>query len=705
MSTTTDAAAEHRQRPDALQRLIYPASVAVAGISDTSYYRGFVEPLLSSGMTIYIINPRYDTVLGQKTYSSLSAVGAPIDAVVSFMSAERTTELVEEAAKLDIGGVVTVASGFGEFSDEGQDLQRRMRDAARASGLAVVGPNGLGYASVHRGISMLLESPHDRRPGGISLVSHSGGMLLGLTMATWQYARTGFNVLISAGNEAATDLADYVDFLAADANTTVIGLVIEKIRRPGAFFAAVRRAIEAGKPVVALKLARQERTQRMAASHTGALTGDAWVYDVALRQSGVVLAYDPEELIDRLALASQIPSTRWNRAEKLAVVSMTGGTASLSLDLAEVEGITMPPLDELLPWIKENLPGVTLANPLDVTGRGGPKWAETMELYGSCDGTDSLVFIHPMTDNDAEPTLPMLEAFTEAARSNPSKLFVAANVSGVPGAWSLPVVGEEVALGNGIRPTLRGLNTIGAFERFRASLREPVAAVRPLPRPRAAHLTQPEGAMLPFDATMKLLTAAGIPVAPYAIVDADVDPNQISVDFPGPYVVKLANVAHRTEHNAVRLNVGSGRALGDAVADLRRLAADKGLPAVVAVQPVVPITGEALLGIQGESELGPLVVFGLGGVFVEALGRPSGRMAPFDREEATGMIEEFRDRKVMHGFRGQPAWDHDALADILVAAGRLAAGGREWIASLDINPLTYGPGGYQAVDALLLLRA
>ena len=115
-------------------------------------------------------------------------------------------------------------------------------------------------------------------------------------------------------------------------------------------------------------------------------------------------------------------------------------------------------------------------------------------------------------------------------------------------------------------------------------------------------------------------------------------------------------------------------------------------------------SGEALLGIQGESELGPLVVLGLGGVFVEVLNRVAGRMAPFGTDVARELVEEFADLKVMHGFRGRPGWDLDALADILVAAGRLAARGRDWIATLDINPLIYGPGGFAAVDALLLLR-
>jgi acetate---CoA ligase (ADP-forming) len=224
-----------------------------------------------------------------------------------------------------------------------------------------------------------------------------------------------------------------------------------------------------------------------------------------------------------------------------------------------------------------------------------------------------------------------------------------------------------------------------------------------LPRPAATPVREPEGDLLPFAETMRLLAEHGIPVAPHVIVPAGADGPAGEIPFAGPYVVKLADVAHRTEHNAVRLGV-SADGISGAIAELRAIAASEYLAAAVTIQPMISASGEALLGIQGESELGPLVAFGLGGIFTEALGKVGGRMAPFGPDQAHALIEEFRDVQVMHGFRGRPAWDLDALAGILVAAGQLAAGGRDWIASLDVNPLLYGSDGFQAVDALLLLR-
>jgi acetate---CoA ligase (ADP-forming) len=448
--------------------------------------------------------------------------------------------------------------------------------------MAVIGPNGLGFVNVPHHISLTIAGRHKRRPGGISVISQSGAMLSGVAMAAWQYDGCGLNVLVSAGNEAITDLADYVNYLADDPETKAIGLIIEKVRRPAEFFAAVRRAAEAGKPVVALKLARNERSQRMAASHTAALTGDAWVYDVALRQAGVALAYDPEELVDRLALFDQIPPSRWTPVRKLGVVTMTGGYASLSLDLATVEGIPVPELEDFGPWIRANLPGITVPNPLDTTGLGSALWPEIVSKYAASDQVDSLLVVHPLADEDEDLGIRIVREYATAA-AEVAKPAVVANCSGVPGPWAREYTRDVLALGRGLRPTLRGLQTLGGFAGYRAALAADGApgagSVLPaLPRPAATPVREPEGDMLPFADTMRLLADHGIPVAPYVIVGPGADGPEGGIPFPGPYVVKLADVAHRTEHNAVRLGVTAdgvagarlpGRGGGDPADDQR----------------------------------------------------------------------------------------------------------------------------------------
>ena len=207
--------------------------------------------------------------------------------------------------------------------------------------------------------------------------------------------------------------------------------------------------------------------------------------------------------------------------------------------------------------------------------------------------------------------------------------------------------------------------------------------------------------MLPFAATMDLLSSAGIPVAPYHLVPGPGVAGE--VPFAGPYVVKLADVAHRTEHGAVRLGVPAAE-LDAAVTELRGLAGRDGLPELVVVQKMIEGEGEAFIGIRGASELGPVVAFGLGGIFVEVLGRVSGRLAPFTAADAVEMIAEFDDLGVLAGVRGRRAWDREALAAILAGVSQLAAAGREWIDTFDINPLVFSGDGFAAVDGLCLLR-
>ncbi|MDQ7908551.1 acetate--CoA ligase family protein [Phytohabitans sp. ZYX-F-186] len=681
-----------------LERLLKPSSVAFVGISDSSPFADFVAPTLDSDAEVFFVHPKHATAFGHPTVPRLRDIGRPVDAVMSGMAAARTTELAEEAADLDVGGLVLVAGGFAEVGPEGRALQDRLRAAARRGGMSVIGPNGLGYVNVRRGISLTIASRHKRRPGGISVVSQSGAMLSGVAMAAWDNRGLGLNVIVSAGNEAVTDLADYVEYFVDDPDTTAIGLVVEQVRRPREFFAAVRRAHAAGKPVVVLKLGRSDRTRRLAASHTAALAGDAWVYDVALRQAGVALAYDPEELVDRLQFFDQIPAERWSTVDGLAVLSMTGGFASLAYDVAAQEGLGIPALEGLGDWVRSSIPGVTVPNPLDATGFGGAIWDQIVDRYTRSPDVDSVLYVHPLADEDAGSGGSLVGVLAAAAADD-TKPYVLVNCSGTPAEWTDAHRGA-IALGHGIRGSMRGLATMGAFVRHRARAAAAPAAVPEVARPRVPLVEVPEGRMLPFAAAMELLRGAGIPVAPYYLVPEDAATAE--VPFAGPYVVKLADVGHRTEHGAVRLHVEPAD-LPAAVKELREIADGHGLSPLTAVQPMVAGAGEAFIGIQGAGELGPLVVFGLGGVLVEALGRVGGRMAPFTRDDARELIDEFAPVKVMHGFRGQPPWDLDALAGILVAAGRLAAGGAGWLASLDINPLIWSADGFVAVDALCLV--
>lgn len=687
----------------ALDRTLNPQSVAMVGISENSPWASTARHALDSDCEILFVHPKHDSLFGRPSHPDIASIGRPVDVVFSAVSAERTVEVVEQAAAAGCGGVVTIAGGFAEMGEAGARLQERMRAAAMAGGLAVVGPNGVGTINVGRRLGLTMLPPFVGRAGGTSVVAHSGALLGAMVAGGHRAGGVGFNLLISAGNEAVTDLADYLDYLVDDPATRIIVLGIEKIRRPRAFFDAARRAREAGKPIVAVKIGRSERGLRMAASHTGTLTGDAWTYEVALAQANIQVAHDLDELIDRIQFLDQLPRERWSEVRGLSVLTLTGGFATMASDLAADEKIDVPEVARLAEWIGTVVPGATVPNPLDATGfvGGHPDiWDTVLDAYAEVPEFDSYLFLSQFAEWDTVARM-LSDPYARVAATS-GKPFILSPLAGNAGSWLDDYRAQGIAIGNGLRGSLRGVQTMARFMRSRpgSCVRDPTK-VAPIARPAAAPIADQDN-MLPFAATMDLLREAGIPVAPFHLIGgADV---VTAPPFPGgPWVVKLADVAHRTEHKAVKINVASDE-LDDAVAEMRAVAARDTLSPLVAVQPMIRSAGEAFIGIQTGTELGPLVVFGLGGIFVEVLKKVGGRMAPFGREDALELIDEFTDTGLIDGFRGQPAWDRAKLANILTAAATLAAGGRDWIASIDINPLMAGPDGFCAVDGLCIMR-
>ena len=698
---------KRRSQRESLRRLLNPRTVAFVGVSEDSKYAGAARRTMAGGTDVVFVHPTRSSVFdGIKTFPDLGSVDRRVDNVFSVLSARGTVDLVRQAAASGAAGVVTIAGGFAEQGAEGRALQAEMAAAAHAGGVSVIGPNGIGMLNVPQRLNLAMLTAFERRPGGLSAVTHSGAMLGALAAAGWRTGGVGLNLLISAGNEAVTDVADYLDYLVEDEATRVIALAVEKIRRPDVFFDAAHRALEAGKPIIAIKMGRSARGASMAASHTGTLTGDSWVYDVAFRQAGIQTAREIDELVDRAQFLEQLPSRKWTPVKGLAVLTQTGGFAQLASDLGEDLGIDIPEVPALQPWVTENIPGAPLPNPLDATGFASSipgLWKGILREYTAADELDTFILLSQHADWDEDVARKVADLYLSAA-SMTDKPFVIAPLAGQPGRWLDDASDRGAAVGNGLLGSFRGLQTMANFVRTRRTSRvQPASMIPPIPCPAAQPIAVDEGLMLPFETTMTLLTEAGIRVAPYCMVSATTATRDFPVPgFSGPYVVKLADVAHRTEHGAVELDV-TDAGLAGAIGRMREIAKRAGLPGAVAIQPMLKGRGEAFVGIQGQSELGPLVVFGLGGVFVEVLKRIGGRLAPLTNDDGLELLEEFADLGVLDDFRGRRGWDRRELAAVLVDAGRLAASGSTWIDSIDINPLIVTDDGPIAVDGLTLI--
>ena len=686
-----------------LERLFNPRTIAMVGADESNPYAKACLYTVNSDADVYFVNGRSNSFYDHPTVPTLADIGVPVDAVYSMMSAERTTNLAEEAADLGAGGLITIAGGFAEVGGEGAKLQDRLRAAGLRGSMPIIGPNGVGYINVPKFLDLTMFVRFERRVGGVSIISHSGAVLESFSASAWRAGGVGLNMLISAGNEPVTDMADYLDYLVDDPATRVICLVVEKVRRPAAFFAAAARARFAGKPIVAIKLARSERTQKMAKSHTGSLTGDAWVYEQAFKQAGIQLADEVDELVDRVQFLEQIKPEKWSPVRGLFVLTATGGFASMAADLAESEQVEIPDVPELAEWVGTVLPGTTVANPLDATGFVATRhelFTTLMEKYTSNPAFDAVAFFHQVAEWDTRATV--LSTLYADFVKNLDMPGVISPLAGHGGRWLEGLRGDnEVGVGNGLRGSLRGLSTMSRFVRSRQDARvTPATDVPEMARPTSVPVESEIGPILSFRDTMELLTSVGVPTARFHIVESN---EAVGVPFRGPYVVKLADLAHRSEHDAVRLGVDPA-GLSSAVEELRDLAQRESLPSVVTIQEMVSGRGEAFVGVRGSSELGPVLAFGLGGIFVEVLKRVSGRLAPLSKDDAKELVAEFDDLGVLDGVRGQAAWDRDQLEGILVSVGQLAAAGRSWIDTIDINPLIQGPDGLVAVDGLVVLR-
>ena len=557
-----------------LARMLEPASIAVVGASEKlGMSNNAVLPMLDRGRSVHLVNPNRDSVYDRPTAPSLSAIGEPVDAVLSLVSAERSVAVVEEAAQLGCGGVVVAAGGFAELGDEGVELQRRLGEAAGGH-LAIVGPNCSGFMNVRTGANLFTGGRIALRPGGVALVSQSG-FLLRSCLAAGQQRQLGFGVAVSSGNEAVCGLADYIAGFAADPHTQVICLVIEKIRDAAAFFAAVEAARTAGKAIVALKLGRTTRSRDIMRSHTGAIADESWVYDLVLRQAGVATARDIDDLLDQAQLLAQLPQERWRPIRRVAVLASSGGVAGVAADLSVDEGVELPELAALESWVRERIPGTDSSiNPLDLTGfvmRDRDLLLEVFTGYAEADEIDALVLCWWAGEADEGWAQTLLEPFAEAAAAAQVPLVVSPVEATAVGAWTETYRDRGISFCRGLRSTFRAIR---AVEHVATS---PMAGARPVDEhptsaARPALDRERPGAIVGFADAMAMLDAAGFAVAPFVVLAEGVDDDPEIASLGSDVVVKLADVPHRTELDAVRLGV---RRDGVAAA-VRRTAHDRG---------------------------------------------------------------------------------------------------------------------------------
>src|SRR5262245_49724409 len=724
--------AEPSARPTTidLRPVFAPRSVAVVGASPRSWIAETVRDnlrVMGSETRCHFVNPKYEELHGQSCYPSLEALPERPDIAVVALNPLRAGLVTEAAAAAGVPAVIIPGGGVVEGGEAAAAMQLEVARVAREHGIALVGPNSMGNVDLtaHSASYIGAVNPYQPR-GGVAGIAQSGSVTDAFIHAG---SRVGFSRIVSCGSEVVLDICDYLAYCLDDPETRSVILFVEGFKRPEKFLALADRALELGKPLALVKVGRSEQAQAAAVAHSGSLAGEARVTDAALDAAGIIRCHDLDELLETAELFEGTRRTgRGVGLGRTGVVTVSTGEASLIADLAPRTGIDLPPIPATArEAILADLPTMGyVGNPLDPWGA-----ADSAVAYGACfralaasDTYDVLAIVHdfpyrslPSEVNTAnEVTRQLLDATRD--RSDILPVYVSLT-SGEPPPETKEVLDTE----GGGAPLLRG--AVEAFTAIAAMARwERRRGERQLTGPwrdrwpaLAADRTTygleagpPVGAVrdrrvLSEIESTELLGAAGLPVV-RSIRAADPDSAVAAADELGyPVVVKVdaAGHAHKSEIGGVRVGLADAHAVREAATDLLALELPAGaFRRGVLVAEMIGGGVELIVGMERDEQFGPTVLVGLGGVLTEVLDDVALRLAPVRRAEAGEMLDGLRGAPMLHGFRGRPAVDRDAICDLIVAVGRLAAD-RPDIVELDLNPVIATAAGATIVDALVVL--
>ncbi len=695
-----------------LDMFFNPTSVAVIGASATPGKLGYdvLSNLKSSEFRgpIYPINPRGGEILGLKAYSSVLDVPGPVDMVVIVVPAALVPAVLEESGKKGARGAVVITAGFKEAGAEGAKGERRLLEIAEQYGMRLIGPNCLGYIDtfVPLNASFAKAAPEQ---GSIAFMSQSGA----LCAAILDYAvaeHIGFSSFVSLGNKADVDEVSLMQAWAGDDNTNVIIAYIEGLG-DGQEFIRVARETARRKPVVAVKSGRTASGSKAVSSHTGSLAGSDAAYDAAFAQAGVLRADSVQELFDFSTAFAYQPALKGNR---IAIVTNAGGPGVMATDALERQGLVLAALQ---PDTEKALAGVLPAaanihNPVDVLGDAAPdRYGKALDIVLADPGVDGvLVIATPQSNTDMPGTA---EALVSKAKGC---------VKPILACWmgkKDAQAGIDILSVNRV-PNYpfpeRAVGALGAMYKYYAWLQQPEEAVtqfevdKDAVRRLFAEVRADNRNTIGDTEAKAILKAYGITTPKSDVAPTPEDAVRLAREIGYPVVMKIASpdILHKSEAGGIIVGVQSDdearQAFGTLVERAKKYKAD----AVIwgaQVQEMVQNAREIIIGMNRDPQFGPLVMFGLGGIYVEVLKDVTFRVAPMSGYQAERMIEAIRSYPLLRGVRGQAPADVAAISDTIQRVAQLVTDFPE-IAELDINPLLVREQGQGAVavDMRLILK-
>ncbi|WP_346775454.1 acetate--CoA ligase family protein [Sphingomonas sp. G-3-2-10] len=687
-----------------LERLLKARSVAIVGASEKPGALGnsVLQNLERHGFSgpIHLINPKRDEIAGRACLKSVADLPEGVDAAVLAIPGGAVLDTVRALAARGVGAAVIFSAGFAEGGEEGMAAQREVARIAAEHGMVIEGPNCLGMTNYVEGIPLtFVETPVIELNGpGVGIVSQSGAMavVLGTTLMS---KGLGISISVSTGNEAASGVEDYVDYLLDDPNTAVIGMIVEQFRKPAAFLALAERARAAGKPIVLLHPGKSSAARESAATHTGAMAGDWQVMKTLVERAGVVLVDGLEELGDVIDLASRCGAIP---AGGTAVLTESGAFKALTLDLCEAIGVDLPaPGEKTSATLRAAMPDfIPVSNPMDLTAQAlvdPDLYRRTLAPLLDDDAYAAVVLGIIQTDQTTArlKLVPIIEAVKSL---EPGKPVIFAGLD--EGA---PVQAEYIA---GLRElnvpyfpspdrAFRAIALLGKARDFAKSDAEAVSVDVPsgvIPEYRSKELLAPLG--IPF------------PKGGFAASVEEAKAVAAKIGYPVALKAQSAELSHKSDAGGVILNLADEAALeagwaklyGNVAAYAPGLALDGAL-----IEAMGKRGAELIVGARNDPEWGPVILAGFGGVQAEIL--QDVRLMPADltREAIVAELRKLKSGALLDGWRGSPALDVDAVAEIIEGVGRLLRG-TPAIREIDLNPVVVFPKGEGAValDALML---
>ena len=654
-------------------------------------------------------------MLGRRCYASVDDLPAGVDALAFCVNHERVLDGLRAAAARGIRAAVAFDAGFAESDEAGRRRQGELAAICREAGMAFCGPNCMGVISPHARALVYLNALRDPAAlaGNVGLVSQSGSIVIGLLA---DCRRFGWSHVVSTGNEAVLVATDFLEYLVDDPATSVIAMFLESVRQPERFVAALDRAADRGKPVVALKVGRTERARRAIVSHTGGLAGESRVLSAVLRAHRAVEVEDLDEMTEVLAACQ---GARRPTGRRIAVVTNSGGHTELLLDVAASVGLELPPLSAATKAEAARVIGPIAGdgNPLDSWGNGdfGTNVPHALRTLGADPAIDAVVWCTDSADGSPmgmpERFMTYARILADGAAQSTKPFYLMGTRSGIFRRDQHEfLAGHGIALIGGTRQGLRAIDRL-------ARQATPLPPGRPassltLPRLAAVGGGAARRTIHEYDAK-RLLADAGLPVVRETLCTTREEAIAAAGAIGYPVAMKLVAdaVPHRSDLGLVAVGLRDAREVDEAWERLTAVRAAKLADVAVAgyvVQAMVSGGVEVLAGVTHDADFGPLLAFGLGGVAAEALGGVALRPLPLRVGDAAAMVAEVPlAQRLLAGFRGQPPADVESLHRCLEALADYAWADRDAIAEIDLNPIKVRPRGEGCVviDALIVPRA